>query len=227
MRSIGKTPEKIREKIRLMVFARAPVPGRCKTRLIRRYGARGAAQIQRRLLRAVLHTACGAGMTVDLWCEPDARHGFFLACRRHYGVALRRQHPGDLGRKMGLAIRTALREGAPRALIIGSDCVALTIKDLRAAAAQLGRYDSVLQPADDGGYVLLGARTGISSALRGIGWSSGREGAQTLARLARQGFSSAALESRWDVDRPHDLRRARRQGLLQAPWYLLPAAASH
>ena len=191
------------------IFSRAPEPGRCKTRLMPRLGARGAAWVQRRLTEQALHTACTAGGAdqVTLWGAPDARHGFFLACRRRFGVRLARQCGGDLGARMR---RTLSR--AP-GLLIGSDAIGLTVDDLRAAATALHRQDYVLHPAPDGGYVLLGARRGLPP-LRGVAWSSGRECAQTLRRLSRAGSVALQAPARRDLDTPADWRWARRQGRL-------------
>jgi uncharacterized protein len=96
------------------------------------------------------------------------------------------------------------------AVLVGSDCPALSAQDLRAAARALQSTDCVLQPSLDGGYVLIGARRFERRALAGIAWSSGRELAQTRARFARLGLSWKALLPKPDVDTPADYRRARR-----------------
>ncbi|HZP13831.1 MAG TPA: TIGR04282 family arsenosugar biosynthesis glycosyltransferase [Nevskiaceae bacterium] len=199
---------------KLLVFARAPIAGRCKTRLIAKYGKRGAARIHRELVLRTLRTAGAHGAPCELWCEPSARHAFFLKCRREFGVALKSQPAGDLGRKMALALVRALDDGSGKVLIVGTDCPALTVADLQAAAAALDRHDVVLQPAEDGGYVLIGARRFAAGALRNIFWSSGLELAQTRRGLARLGFSVAPLAERWDVDWPADVGRARQSGFL-------------
>lgn len=195
------------------MFARAPVPGRCKTRLIARYGARGAAAIHRQLCLRTLRLACASGLPVELWCAPGTGHAFLLACRREFGVALHRQPHGDLGRRMSLAIGSALRRGARAAIVIGTDSGTLSSADLLAAAQALEADDAVIQPALDGGYVLIGARRALGPALRGISWSSGAELGQTLRRLERARLGCRVLAPRWDVDRPQDVRRARRAGI--------------
>jgi uncharacterized protein len=202
MRRDRKTPE--RDTV-VLVFARAPVPGRCKTRLIPALGASGAARLHRRLIERSLALAMTARMPVQLWCAPDCRHGFLQRCRRRHAAALRRQVPGDLGRKMSQAIGAALAGGWRKALLIGTDSATLSPADLTAACAALDHADCVLQPAEDGGYVLIGARRQ---------WSSGRELHQSLGRLHRQNLSTALMPPRWDIDRPGDLRRARRAGLV-------------
>jgi hypothetical protein len=194
---------------RILVFARAPVPGRCKTRLIRALGARGAAALHRRLVRGTLAAARAAGHAVELWCAPDASHGFFAACRREFGVALRRQPPGDLGRRMALVLARA----AGPVVLVGSDCPGFAARDFSDAVAALARHDCVLQPSTDGGYVLIGARRFERRALAGIAWSSGRELEQTRRRLRRLELSFAEAPPLADIDTPMDYRVARRRGL--------------
>ena len=95
---------------RLLIFAKAPVPGQVKTRLAGRLGPRGAAELYKKLLRRTLAMAAAARLCpLELWGAPDARHGFFIACQRDYGVRLRRQSSGDLGRRIHHALtRTCL-----------------------------------------------------------------------------------------------------------------------
>lgn len=199
---------------RLLVFARAPRAARCKTRLIPRYGARGAAAIHQQLVEKTLRTANEVNAVTELCCEPDSQHGFFAVCRRRYRLALHRQHAGDLGRKMALALQRALRT-ANTVVIIGTDCPGLTATDIEQAFIALEQgSDSVIKPAQDGGYVLIGAHQPLGSALRHIAWSSGQELRQTLHRLQRRGLSVKLLAPSWDVDHPWDVIRARRESLL-------------
>ena len=196
--------------MRVHIFARAPVPGQCKTRLIPRLGARGAAWVQRRLIERALATACAAvgHGNVTLWGAPDAAHGFFGHCRLRYGVQLARQWGGDLGSRM----RSTLRR-AP-GLLIGADAIGLQSQDIARAVAALADQDHVLLPAPDGGYVLIGSRKGLPP-LAGVRWSSGQECAQTARRLRRSGSLAVLAPAREDLDSPADWRRARRLGWLK------------
>jgi hypothetical protein len=201
---------------RILVFARAPVPGHCKTRLAPALGRAGAARLHRQLVRRTLEQACAARLPVELWCAPDAAHGFFAACRRDYGVRLRRQPGGDLGRRMALALARVLREGAGAAVLVGSDCPEFATRDFTNALAALQRADCVLQPSTDGGYVLIGARRLERRALAAIAWSSGRELAQTRRKIALMRLSVSEAAALMDLDTPMDYRNARRRGLCPA-----------
>jgi uncharacterized protein len=65
----------------LIVFARAPVAGQAKTRLIPALGAAGAAALAERLLELALGAAVAAGFdTVELCATPDAGHQALRWC---------------------------------------------------------------------------------------------------------------------------------------------------
>ncbi|MDX1604626.1 MAG: TIGR04282 family arsenosugar biosynthesis glycosyltransferase [Candidatus Competibacterales bacterium] len=194
-------------RARLLVFAKAPVPGRAKTRLIPSYGARGAARIQRHLLWRTLAIARGAGLCpVELWCAPTPAHGFFHVCRRMFDVPLRRQARGNLGRRMHHALSRSLQTH-DAAVLIGADCLTLDATQLRNALAALtAGQDAVLGPVRDGGYWLIGLRRPRAELFRGIRWSTPEVAAATRRRLRRAGLRWAELPPGVDVDRFGDLR---------------------
>ena len=192
----------------VIVFARAPVPGEVKTRLIARLGARGAAALHAALVERTLETACSARVSrVELCCAPDESHPFFLACAQRFGVALTAQAEGDLGARMHAAFERVV-PGSGRALLIGTDCPALTSAHLRDAAAALqAGHDAVLGPAEDGGYVLIGLARTSPRVFDGIGWGGPDVLRDTRARLGALGWRWHELAELWDVDRPDDLAR--------------------
>lgn len=195
-----------------MIFAKAPTPGRVKTRLTPALGESGAAELQRQLIERTLRTAVAAGLgTLELWCAPGPDDPFFAACAERHGVGLQAQGEGDLGMRMARALEFALAAGSP-ALLIGCDCPALTAAYLREAAAALaGGSDAVLGPAEDGGYVLIGLARGPAAQLfEDIAWGTATVMQQTRARLAHDNWRWRELEPLWDVDRPEDLWRLSR-----------------
>lgn len=200
---------------RILIFARAPVPGECKTRLIPSLGARGAAEIQRQLLHKTLETAVSSGLApVELWCSPDCFHPVLQRCRLDYGVRLQRQAKGGLGYRMSEALRRTLRD-ARRVILIGTDCPALTVRHLALALEKLRDSNTaVFQPATDGGYVLVGATRPEPGLFRNIPWGTAQVMPCTRRRLERLNIRWSELPTLWDVDWPADLRRSRGEGLL-------------
>lgn len=199
---------------RILIFAKAPIPGRCKSRLAAGLGARRAAAVYRSLLARTVSTAAAGAVPVELWCSPNTRHPFFRRLRREHGVRLRRQPRGDLGRRMHGAFRTVLKD-ADAAVMIGGDCPVLAADHLeRALAALADGSDAVFAPAEDGGYALVGLRVPRAGLFRGVSWGGPRVMSRTRRRVSALGLRAAYLPAVWDVDTPADFRRAKRRGLI-------------
>ncbi len=197
---------------RLLIFAKAPVAGRVKTRLSRQLGAGGAARAYRELLTHTLHTARQCeGAALEIWCSPG-KHPILRRLARTHAATLRVQPPGDLGRRMARALAHALRS-APSAVLIGGDCATLTRHDLAHAFERLETgAEWVFAPAEDGGYTLVGARRASPLPFRAIPWGSDAVMRATRQRLRRMDAPWAELPTTWDVDRPCDWHRWRRNG---------------
>lgn len=197
----------------IAIFARAPIPGAAKTRLIPALGAEGAARLHAALAGHAIATAARTGLAVELWCAPDCAHPFFADCARVHGVVLRAQPAGDLGAKMLFAFEAARGP----LLLTGSDCPSITAQDFSDCARALEEgADAVFLPAEDGGYGLVGAKRPHAALFEGVDWGGERVMAQTRDRLARLGLSWREPRTVWDVDLPQDLLRLEREGLLRA-----------
>jgi len=196
----------------IVVYSRAPRPGKVKTRLIPALGARGACSLQRRLLRQTLARAASLRpQSLELQVSPQRRDPWLWQQAQAVGAHLCVQPPGDLGRRMRLSLAAATRH-APWAVLIGGDCPGLSARTIeRAFAALQSGAEVVITPALDGGFGLIGARDPLPPALfRGISWGS-RQVMVTLRRNARQaGLRLQLVDACWDVDRPEDLMRLRR-----------------
>jgi rSAM/selenodomain-associated transferase 1 len=209
MKPAGRTPE----PRSIAVFAKAPVPGEVKSRLVPLLGPEAAAELHEVLVQRTLDVARNSGVgPVSLWCMPDTRHPFFDACAALFGIPLHEQRGGDLGERMEWTLATLLADGP--ALLIGSDCPALSAEDLRAAAGSLATHDAVFQPAEDGGYVLVGLARPVPGLFEGMRWGEGDVMKETRLRLRRSGATWREMPTRWDVDRPEDYRRLMASGLL-------------
>ena len=195
-------------RCRIVVFAKAPEPGRVKTRLIPTLGEAGAAALHRRLVMHNLRAAQEADLgPVELWCAPDTRHAFFAECERGFGVSLHSQCEGDLGARMRRALEEVLGR-AERAILVGSDIPALSAQYLRDAERALsGARDVVIGPAEDGGYVLIGLKRSDPELFRDIPWGEPEVLAETRGRIAALRWRCFELPALWDVDRPEDLER--------------------
>lgn len=184
----------------VIVFAKAPIAGRTKTRLTPAVSPADAAVLHDAFVRDTLRNLLDfAHAQVELHTDvkTDAWSGL--------PVPRRLQHEGDLGLKMFHALRAALEAGHPRAMILGSDVPDLP-SDHIASLLQLDA-DIALGGCSDGGYWGIAARRVHPRMFDGVEWSSGRERQQTIAACRACGFSVANGRSWDDVDTPEDLVR--------------------
>jgi rSAM/selenodomain-associated transferase 1 len=202
------------EAIDIAVFARAPVAGRCKTRLIPALGPDGAAALHRRMIERTIACAMAADTgSVALWCTPDATHPLFARLAEANRIALHVQTDGDLGARMSAAF-AAQPAGRPL-LLIGTDCPALTSEHLQACAVRLRQGDdAVFVPTEDGGYCLVGLRMPQPALFDAMPWSTAHVMSETRRRLDRAGLRWQTPATLWDVDTPQDLARLRASGLI-------------
>ncbi len=198
---------------RLILFAKAPVPGQVKTRLIPAMGPKAAATLHEKLVFHSLKTAISAGVgPVDLWCAPSTEHPFFIHCVREFQVELHTQLDGDIGQRMAHAFSETLKISTD-ALLMGSDSPCLTCADLRKAKTVLQQNaDAVISPAEDGGYILLGLHLYAPELFSGVAWGTKLVLEQTRTRFRRLGWRWHELPERWDVDRPEDVQRLMSEG---------------
>ena len=192
---------------RILIFAKAPEPGRVKTRLIPALSPRGAADLHAQLLADTVARFAPAGLApVELWCAPDPACAPFSELANRYLFRRYAQRGADLGERMLDAAADALtRSGA--VVLVGTDCPLLGRTYLAQALALLGGKDAVLGPAEDGGYVLLGLTQAPPELFSDIPWGTDRVAAITRGRMDALGWEWAELPPLWDLDRPDDLVR--------------------
>jgi len=194
----------------LQVFAKAPVPGRVKTRLARTIGTDAATSAYRALAERTLATAVAARRAgvvgaIELWLDPESDPAAITAWRDRYGVTIETQAGDDLGGRMRNALRSSIARGRP-ALLIGTDVPGYDVAYLARAAAALEGHDAVIGPAEYGGYVLIGLAQDID-VFAGVRWSTPEVMAATRARFAAAGASHVELPPLWDVDTVDDFLR--------------------
>jgi rSAM/selenodomain-associated transferase 1 len=184
-----------------------------KTRLAARLTEPGALRLYRAFLEDASRTYGRGEWSPVVAVEPDAEDPaivpFFPPPWRR-----ERQPEGDLGARLTWAFEREFARGAPAAVAIGSDHPALA-HALVAEALALVRHQpaaAAVIPAEDGGYCAIALSSGapFADAFRDVPWSTDRVLDVTRARLAERGIPLAILAGGYDVDRPEDVDRLRR-----------------
>jgi hypothetical protein len=196
----------------LQIFARPPVAGQVKTRLIPALGVDAATALYQQMLLHSLEQACQADYSaVQIWCAGQPEHSFFFGLSERFPISLHEQQGDDLGSRMQHALQQGLQDHEV-AVLIGSDCPSLTSAVLKQAADSLGESAQVvIGPASDGGYYLIGMRSEVSrlatitQLFEGLPW--GREGVLqgTRDRIQMMGLAWNELAILNDVDVAADL----------------------
>lgn len=181
----------------LLVLAKAPVPGRVKTRLCPPCTPGQAARLAAAALADTLSAVRGV---------PGCRRVLALdgpAGRQPTGFELIPQRGAGLGERIAAAFADAAGAGRGPILQIGMDTPQVTARLLAGCLAALAgpRVGAVLGPAQDGGWWALGLHDHRHAALlSGVPMSTPDTYRLTLAALRSAGLRVAALPRRQDVD---------------------------
>ena len=194
--------------VRLIVFIKAPVAGKVKTRLGQSVGMLNAARIYLLLCRSHLKKLARlTEVDMEVWAAPDTHHPFFLWCRRELGLTVRRQPEGDLGKRMYHSVKKSLREYS-MVILTGSDMPSLGVSDIQQAVKHLGNgCDVVFTPANDGGYGLVAMKKPIHPVFYNMEWSRKDVLEVSLSRLRRRGYKYALLDQYDDIDTLSDYKK--------------------
>jgi rSAM/selenodomain-associated transferase 1 len=183
----------------ILVLAKAPVPGRVKTRLCPPCTPGQAAAI----------AAAALADTLDcVSTSPAARRCLVLAGSMAVpdGWSLTAQRDGELGARLAHAFADTALSGVP-SLLIGMDTPQVTPALLGAFLDGLAAADAVLGPAQDGGWWALALREpGAARVLADVPTSREDTGARTVDALRGAGLRVAVGETLRDVDTAADAR---------------------
>lgn len=185
----------------LIIFARHPELGTCKTRLAKTIGDENALNIYNILLQ---HTAkVSARVTAnryvfyadqiksnDIWDDTCFRK------KKQQGI--------DLGARMHNAFSELFQNNYKKVVIIGSDLLDLSQEHINDAFEKLNAHDVVIGPAQDGGYYLLGMNNLQSSIFENKAWSTNTVLEETLKNLKNK--SVYLLEELNDIDTFEDIK---------------------
>lgn len=186
----------------IQIFAKPPVAGKVKTRLIPELGIQTATAIYQYCLKSNLEMLDKSEFDVQVWLTEPSDHELF---KRQQNFI---QQGQDLGQRMYHALSFSLKQQPfQKVILIGSDCIELTHKILRRVEHKLSQFDLVIIPALDGGYVLIAAHFSIDKRLfENISWSTENVLSETLDIAMNLGISTSVLNPLRDIDQIQDVK---------------------
>jgi uncharacterized protein len=185
----------------IVVFARQPIPGKCKTRLAAVIGAIEAA----RLYEAMLHDTI-----VQVSALKDVQRILFSDgdLPTPDGWRAVAQPQSDLSERLAHAFTLATD-----VICIGSDAPCAPFTALQTPM----QSDVVMGPSRDGGYWAIGMRSLKRALLDHMPWSTSEVASETLKRTRALGLTLSLLPPTFDVDEASDLEVLRSADLTRAP----------
>ncbi|MGQ0615455.1 MAG: TIGR04282 family arsenosugar biosynthesis glycosyltransferase [Acidimicrobiia bacterium] len=179
--------------MQVLVMAKAPEPGRVKTRLCPPCAPAEAAAVAAAALADTLDAALASGAE-RVVLALDGRPGPWVPP----GVVVVEQGTGAFGQRLAAAWRAA---GGP-GIQIGMDTPQVGAGDLDAAMATLAGagVDAVLGPAADGGWWCIGLHRADDAVFAGVPFNRSDTGARQRARMGELGLNTVLLPTRRDVD---------------------------
>ena len=185
----------------LLIFTRNPELGKVKSRLAKGIGKENALTIYKKLLQ---HTR-----EVVTQVDCDRWVGYSVSIRDNDMWATRdfkkfKQEGDDLGDRMKHAFKAAFAAGHKKVIIVGSDLYDLRARHIEEAFAALDTQETVIGPAKDGGYYLLGMKSLIPEVFSNKEWGTETVYETTLANLNKEKLHT--LEELNDIDFAEDLK---------------------
>jgi rSAM/selenodomain-associated transferase 1 len=214
MSDIGRPmPAAASKSRRLVIFAKEPVPGRVKTRLVPALSPERAAACHkafvedtaRRMSEAFGRVAGPTHADVAIAVEPFAACPELRRIAERYGLDVLDQGPGDLGERMERVFRGSAGDGGS-CVLLGADTPDLPVRYVESGFRHVENGRVALGPSGDGGYYLIGAANLVPAMFRlRAAWGGPDVLAETKTRLKAAGTAFELLPEWNDVDVYEDL----------------------
>ena len=205
----------------LAVMAKAPRPGKVKTRLSPPLTPEQASTLNICFIRdtgeniqQAMEASRSAGLVVYTPIGEEAAFNNLLP----HNFQLLAQRGDGFGERLQAASEDLFRCGFSAVCLIDSDSPTMPQGALLDAVERLSRPGDrvVLGPSDDGGYYLIGTKRVHEQLFERIDWSTERVLRQTLERAAEIGLDAELLINWYDVDDAATLKRLRSELLSPA-----------
>lgn len=190
----------------LCIFAKPPIPGKTKRRLAESIGDLPAAELSKIMLNFLINE--GRSTIADkifLYIPTESKESDFEDVDFN-DLVVKFQVGENLGQKMANMFKANCQNNN-KVLLIGSDCISHTSENLNGAFEALSSHEMVLQPAEDGGYVLIGQKEFCSEIFNGPKWGGSTVFQDTVQILKRLNASYFLLPLAFDIDVREDLKK--------------------
>lgn len=201
-----------KQEAKIIIFFRSATQGQVKTRIASRIGDRNTFRLYRAMIQDLLQNLSPLREEIIFYeaCE-GKKEGINIreiVLQEITGYELRHQRGVGLGERMYNAFFDVFRDGAYKAVLIGTDIPHIDSDLLRDYMEKLEQFPVVIGPSTDGGYYLIGFRRDSlsKSIFEGVTWSTSAVLNQTLSKIHRTCIDAFVGEELLDIDHFEDLR---------------------
>ena len=214
----------------LAIMAKAPRPGKVKTRLAPPLTLDQSAALNICFLKDTTQNIDSIEAAAGLVCYTPVGDESLFDTLLPSSFALIPQREGTFGERLLAAAQDILSTGFGSVCLIDSDSPTVPAAAFAQAAEALAQPGDriVLGPSDDGGYYLIGLKQAHPEPFQNITWSTSVVCAETIERIAAAGIELVLLPTWYDVDDGATLAVLRAE-LLEAtppPFTTLPGYAA-
>ncbi|MEW5745570.1 MAG: TIGR04282 family arsenosugar biosynthesis glycosyltransferase [Nitrospirota bacterium] len=191
----------------LLLFVKSPEKGTVKSRLAKDLGEDAALDLYRCFVLDLLQTLKGGEYAFSI-CYHPPEAGDAVEQWLGSSYASMPQRGNDLGERMRSAFEEVFAAGFSAAVIMGSDIPDLPHALIDEAFSSLESADSVIGPAVDGGYYLIGFRRDafLPDIFENMPWSTDTVYEETMAVLERNHADVHVLPAWRDIDTLDDVK---------------------
>ena len=186
----------------IALFAKQPVAGQVKTRLIPPLSPAQARKLYRNALYESVSRFTRTEIPVVI-CYAGKRDWFQ---RIFPGFPLVAQHGQGLGERLTNAATALFASGCQPVLLAGTDSPDLPLDLLKEVVDSLDEKDVVVVPCHDGGYAVVGLRDATTKVFESIPWSTANVLNTTRQRCLELGLAYHETRGWYDLDEIEDLR---------------------
>ena len=197
----------------LVLYAKYPIPGKVKTRLIQDPSGlkpEEASDLYLAILKDLLQTIHQSDSSYDLYLCILSHVDEFRGSFGTNWSFLPDNGGGDLGLSLFRTFQNLKRSGYEKLVIMGSDLPYITIDQVEDSFAHLDACSFVLGPDQRGGCYLMGARDAYP-VFQDIPWSEGKDFQILKNRLSSRAISTIILPEVEDLDTLEDFYLLRKR----------------
>ena len=192
----------------LIVFVKAPIPGRVKTRLETHLAPSKIVALYKSFITEIISKCVRLkGIDKFVGCTPTKDDAFFDKLARTHNIKNFNQRGKNLRERIVNAFRDHFKKGYKEIVLIGSDSPTIPLKYIRKAFFELRKNDFVIGPCCDRGLYLIGARNKKTLEIfRNIQLETGEDVSIILKKINSMNISFTMLPFWYDIDTIDDLR---------------------